>query len=507
MNDTLPMVYRDFRDHTCERYFLALLPLYRVRLVLSVLERQSLSIFAQFILRAIGLEIDTPSDIARALGLDEDILTEFAVELLRADMITQSAPDAGGKRRLALTALGRERAADGIISVPRRRHEEFHLDTVTGALGVVDSSAINVDEAMRRGTYILPSVISKPTAETNELQAIRDAMAIGGSSKQNLDVLTLLTLSRAYPQYLPDVEVFELRPRYSGETVLAAYRHGHYVQNISLALQAMRDAGRPIIPDDAYTFNVAVPDIQGMVSASVADEARTFAERARAILASERARDALAIVQATVLGEERRVIEQRMGHIDQDITARRRERDETLGRLAILDPLPTSVVGSAFIDTLVAAIKRTKDGDEIVLVAPRMSRDVVDGQLGEALGNAVRRSVRVHIGYDFEEESGDGDGARLRRNALSLKKALEKWAEWAEDVPSENLSITDVRGVTATICVCGPSPGMIADGDLLYYNATLTGAYKPAAALAFHDRATVAALAREAKVMLSDGRS
>ena len=104
--------------------------------------------------------------------------------------------------------------------------------------------------------------------------------------------------------------------------------------------------------------------------------------------------------------------------------------------------------------------------------------------------------------YDFEEGSGDGDGARLRRNALSLKKALEKRAEWAEDVPSEYLFVVDVRGVTATVCVCSTSLGMIAGGDLLYYNATGNGAYKPAA-LAFHDHATVAALAREAKGMLA----
>jgi len=453
MSNTLPMVYRDFPDHTCERYFPALLPVYRIRVSLSVLERQSLSIFGQFILRAIGLEIDTPRDIARSLGLDEDILTEFAVELLRADMINQSAPDAEGKRRLALTPLGRERAADGIIAVPRRRHEEFHLDTLTGALRAVDRSVINADEANRRGTCILLSVISKPTAETIELQAIRDVMAMGRPSQPNLDVLALLALSRAYAQYLSGVEVFELRPRYGGEAVLAAYRDGHYVQGVSSALQAIRGAGRPIIPDDAYTFNAAVPDISGMLPAPVADEARTFTERARAIITSERTRDALAIVHATLAGEERRAIEQRTENLDREIANLRRESEDALGRLAVLDPPPTAVVGSTFIDTLIAAIKRAKDGDEIVMIAPRMSRDVIDGQLGEALGNATRRSVRVHVGYDFEEGSGDGDGLRLRRNALSLKQALEKRAEWAE----EYLFVVDVRGVTATICTCGTS--------------------------------------------------
>lgn len=507
MSATLPMVYRDFRDHTCERYVPALLPLYRVRVVLSVLKRQSLSIFAQFIVRAIGLEIDTPSAIARALGLDEDILTEFAVELLRADMISQSAPDAEGKRHLTLTALGRERAAEGTISVPRRHHEEFHLDTVTGALGSVDPAAVNEDEAKRRGTYILPSTISKPTEGTITLQAIRDAMAMGGPSKRNLDVLTFLAMPRAYAQYLPGVEVFELRPRYGEETVLAAYRDGRYMQGVSSALQAMHDAGRPIIPGDAYIFNAAVPDIHGMLPAPVAHEAHIFAERARAIIVSERARDALVLAHATVSGEERRAIEQRMGNSDQDSATLCRERDGALGRLAVLDPSPTAVAGSAFIDTLTAAIKRTEDGGEIVMIAPRMSRDVVDGRLGEALGNAARRFVRVHVGYDFEEGSGDGDSARLRRNALSLKKALEKRAEWAEDAPSEYLFVVDVRGVRATICTCGTSLGMIAGGDLLYYNVTIDGAYKPAAALAFHDRATVTFLAREATVMLGGERS
>ncbi len=507
MSNTLPIVYRDFPDHTCERYFPALLPVYRIRVALSVLERQSLSIFAQFILRAIELEIDTLGDIAHALGLDEDIMTEFAVELLRANMINQSAPDAEGKRRLALTPLGRASAADGIISVPRRRHEEFHLDTLTGALRAVDRSAVNGDEANRRGICILPSVISKPTAETIELQAIRDAMAMGGPSKRTLDVLTLLALSRAYAQYLPGVEVFELRPRYSGETVLAAYRDGHYLQGVSSALQAMRDAGRSVIPDDAYTFNGTVPDIQGVLPDPVANEVRIFTERARAIIASERARDALAIAHATLSGEERRALEQRTGNLDQDIATLRRESEDALGRLAVLDPSPTAVVGSAFIDTLIVAIKRAKDGDEIILIAPRMSRDVIDGQLGEALGNAARRFVRVHIGYDFEEGSGDGDGIRLQRNAMSLKQALGKWAQWAEDAPSEYLFVVDVRGATATICACGTSLGMIAGGDLLYYNATINTTCKPAAALAFYDRATITALVREAKVMLGGGHS
>jgi hypothetical protein len=48
---------------------------------------------------------------------------------------------------------------------------------------------------------------------------------------------------------------------------------------------------------------------------------------------------------------------------------------------------------------------------------------------------------------------------------------------------------------------------MIAGDDLLYYNATINTTYKPATALAFHDHATIAALARQAKGVLDGGRS
>ncbi len=460
---------QEFPDFKPKVRFAAMQPLFLLRITASVLEYHALSVIARFMLRLVALGESTLPAIARLLGLEEADLIDAGVELSQAGLIEEGAIDGAGRRRLLITQQGRAYLEEQrSVTVPRKRVFRLHFDPLTREFRPYRSDAVRPETFRRDGLYVIPHGGPRPSRGDVELQKLREAVRAEGYGADEFEIVRVLGIGTPVAEYLPNVQVFVIEHRQTGEERVAAISGAEYLPTVSEMLEEQHRSGRLSIPADAEQAEPEpmTLDVRALFPAAVADtvEHVIAKDRERHDLRYEIARKEAE--RATTQNHAERVaLEAEMAQLQQQLAQilaeleaeRERVREATEGGLTILSTEQHRPI-------LKEALESAEE--ELIIISPWMNIRTVDDDLAKLIGEALRRGVTIRIGYGIGAETNRG---KAEKNAADVRKVTEKIRQHSSAEERQRLKMVDIAGTHEKILVCDRSFSVTGSFNWLSY--------------------------------------
>lgn len=438
-------VREQYPDYHTATVFMAALTLYRLEVKAHVLVEAPLSVFGGYLLHAIDLGADTPADIAHLLGVEErDIAKGPGVELLTAGLVAHGAVTQSGKRRLYLTERGKQQLkAGGLLRTPRQRTLQIHYDPLTRRLLPLEAGVTTREVVSRQGLYVLPYQGQEPRLADLPPTEVRDAALASNKRGEPFEVVSLLSMVKAYAEYLRDIEVFTLRHYQATTLRVVAVRNGRLLPDISRVLQQLHDGGTPIAPaevEEALSQSADPPSVADLLPPHIAAPAAQLLDLDRLVgELTERQ-------SGTQTVREHDELEKQLQELRAEFKALQHRLQNAV------DYIPTE----KHRPLLEHAFREAKQ--EVIIISPWMTRDVVDDNLCALIGKALQRGVRVRIGYGYRHERRPEEAARNEHNARQVIKQFESYRRNLKPGQLEFVSIRE--GTHEKILVCDTAFGV-----------------------------------------------
>jgi phosphatidylserine/phosphatidylglycerophosphate/cardiolipin synthase-like enzyme len=141
------------------------------------------------------------------------------------------------------------------------------------------------------------------------------------------------------------------------------------------------------------------------------------------------------------------------------------------------------------------ALKEARE--EVIIISPWLNRRTCDDALCDLFAAAIKRNVRVRIGYGITERAGDADDGRNRANAQKVNRALR--AAVAREASPEQAALLDIQRTSDThqkILVCDRAFAALGSFNWLSYRGDLDSGYRNETSIVLHEPASVEELAR-----------
>jgi hypothetical protein len=494
MNNVLSVVARDFPEYEATHVFEAAVPVYFSRLLVEVLKPQALSNFEIYFLHAVALDVNTREDIAALLGLDDRDLITPGANLLKRELIAQGAPTPLGKRPISLTERGREAlGTQKVPPIPVRASAQMHFNAMTWTPIPLEETW-SVEQTDKDGLCVLPpSRQERPTLGDFTLREVDLAMQHAPFFRENR-LIKLLELRKAKSEYIAPVTVVALRSQGSREQRFAIYRDGALQRGETAVLQRHFETGLFFLPDDAVPLadtHLEIPTILPPAVAQVVQQL-TDAESAARQLQADLTDSEMRRSGTTDRGERAKLAE-RITQLEEELRMNREESARLKKRLQ--QNQGTFLRTEEHRAVLERALQEARE--EMIVISPWLNRRTCDDALCDLVAQAVKRNVRVRIGYGISERVGDRDLGRHHANAQKVIRALR--AAVAREASSEQISLLDIQRTSDThekILVCDRTFAVIGSFNWLSYRGELDREYRREASVILRESASVAELAR-----------
>src|SRR5260370_555576 len=249
-----------------------------------------------------------------------------------------------------------------------------------------------------------------------------------------------------------------------------------------------------LLPDDALTLAgspLAIPRSLPPVVAQVAQDL-TDNELALRTLQTDLA-DSRARRGTTQDRREREALEDRILQLEGELRARGEEGERL--RAQLQQNQGTFLRTEDHRAVLERALREARE--EIIIICPWMNRRTCDDDLCDLVAHALKRGVRIRIGYGITERVGDADAGRNRANAQKVIRAIA--AAVALDTPSEQARLLDIQRTGDThqkILVCDRSFGVLGSFNWLSYRGERDKEYRNETSILLRDPASVIELAQ-----------
>jgi len=456
---------RDFPDHRPYQHFEALLKIYGMAVVASVLEQHELPIIGRYVLRALSKGIRTPQQIAQTLGLDEGDLAKGGAVAMSAGLMTYGPVIENDQRVLMLTPEGERFLSSGAtITTAKKSILYLQFNPLTRKISLDRRGALHPDQARESGLPIIAGEAARPSLGLISLSEIR---AIYRNDDRDRDILSLISLAQSSVAYLSDIQVFVLQHRQTAEERYAAYRGFEYLPEESGVLEEMRTDNRQIVPDDVALLEPTNWDVTGIVAP---DAARVVQER---------------------IETDRQVLDLEL-QLASQLSATQPRTDEHGQLTATIEDLKTQLATLlsdrdglqhqlehseiAFVATeqhrgwLERALSDAQE--EVVIISPWMNQRAFDEPLMRLMAQTVARGVHIVIGYGFRSDKPDEE-ERRRNNIAAVKRKLGRIVgERAE------LELRDVGSTHQKILICDRQYGIIGSFNWLSYRGDIDAGYR-----------------------------
>jgi hypothetical protein len=490
----LALVRRDFPEYQATHLIEAGIPVYFVRLQVEVLEPQELTNFEIYFLHAVALDVNTREDIARLLGLDDRDLVTPGASLLKRELITQGQPLASGSRPIFLTPRGRETmASQQAPPVPVRASAQVHLNAATWTPMALEETW-SVERMDKEGLCILPpSRFERPTLGDFTLKEVDLALRNVPFFRENR-LVKLLELKKATPEYIAPVTVVALRDRKKQEQRFAVYKSGALQRGESAVLQRHYETGHFQLPDDAVALTeerleipATLPPLVARVAQGVADN-----EAARIRLEKELT-DSQTRRGGTVDRIERAQLEERIAALEAEMRTNHEESERL--RAQLRQNQGTFLRTEEHRAVLERALKEARE--EVIIISPWLNRRTCDDALCDLFASAIKRNVRIRIGYGITERAGEADAGRNRANAQKVIRALRTAvAEVADPAQAALLDIQRTSDTHQKILVCDRAFAVLGSFNWLSYRGELDREYRNETSIVLREPTSVEELAR-----------
>lgn len=494
MNKLLAVVLRDFPECQVTHLVEAGIPVCFIRLQVEVLEPQELTMFETYLLHAVALDVNTREDIAALLGLDDRDLITPGAGLLKRELITQGQPLASGHRLISLTKKGRDvLGSQQAPPVPVRASAQIHFNLLTWTPMALEETW-SIERMDKEGLCILPpSRVERPTLGDFTIKEVDLALHNVPFFRENR-LIKLLELKKATPEYLAPVTVVVLHDRKQQEQRFAVYRNGALQRGESAVLQRHFETGHFLLPDDAVALTEERLEIPASLPPTVAHVVQSVAdnEAARYRLQVELA-DSETRRGDTADRNERAQLEERCAHLEEELR-RNHEESERL-KVQLQQNQGTFLRTEEHRAVLERALKEARE--EVIIISPWLNRYTCDDALCDLFAAAIKRNVRVRIGYGITGRAGDADDGRNRANAQKVIRALR--AAVAREASPEQAALLDIQRTSDThqkILVCDRTFAALGSFNWLSYRGELDSGYRNETSIVLREPTSVGELAR-----------
>jgi len=477
MDKLLPTVRRDFPGCEVTHVFEAGIPLYFIRLQIEALEPQDLTSFEIYFLHAVALEVNTREEIAWLLGVDDRDLVGPGASLLKREYITQGQPTPTARRPISLTEKGRAALGDQQAPpVPVRTWAQLHFNALTWTPGPLEDKTWSVEHMEKEGLFILPEQQhERPTLGDFTVKDVATALQ-DVPFFQDRQLIALLELKRMVKEYIAPVTVVLLQQASTQEQRFVVYRKGMLQRAESAVLQRLFETEHFRLPDDALALAGSLLSIPRSLPSVVAQVAQdlTVNDLALRTLQTDLA-DARERRGTTQDRREHEDLEERILRLEGDLLARGEESERL--RVQLQQNQGTFLRTEEHRAVLERALKEARE--EVIIISPWLNRRTCDDDLCDLFAAAIKRNVRVRIGYGITERAGDADAGRNRANAQKVIRALK--AAVSREAKPAQVALLDIQRTSDThqkILVCDRTFGVLGSFNWLSYRGELDSAYR-----------------------------
>jgi len=491
----LSVVPRDFPGYEVTHVFEAGIPVYFTRLQGEALEQQELTSFEIYFLHAVALEVNTREEIAWLLGVDDRDLVAPGASLLKREYITQGQPTPTARRPISLTEKGRAALGDQKAPpVPVRTWAQLHFNALTWTPGPLEDKTWSVEHMEKEGLFILPEQQhERPTLGDFTVKDVATALQ-DVPFFQDRQLIALLELKRMVKEYIAPVTVALLQQASTQEQRFVVYRKGMLQRAESAVLQRLFETEHFLLPDDALALAgspLAIPRSLPPVVAQVAQDL-TVNELALRTLQTDLA-DSRERRGTTQDRREREELEDRILRLEGELRTRGEESERL--RVQLQRNQGTFLRTEDHRAVLERALREARE--EIIIISPWMNRRTCDDDLCDLVAQALKRGVRIRIGYGITERVGDLDAGRNRTNAQKVIRAIATAVDL--HTPPERARLLDIQRTGDThqkILVCDRSFGVLGSFNWLSYRGERDREYRNETSILLRDPASVTELAQ-----------
>lgn len=387
------------------------LPFYWLTLEAIVQERKPLPPVEEFALGAIGHGLRRPSEIARFLGLEQVVVDQALVSLLRDDSVDYRAGPDGDGRLLSVTEQGSKALADLHRIIPMQKEVWVAFDRMTWRISGLRKAGLYLGRDLKgRGLREMrPRLVRRPEPHELSVEGVNDALVErgvfgpgSGVSEQRSDLLSIRGVRRADRVYLPAVLLVYI----SDDRATVQYAvaiDGRISQDHGDAVNDALESGRQGLQVLRGGPQPAGEELPGNVAALVPERENLKELRRRVSVGRAADRDE---------------------HRHDDAQERPEQgRSEAVQRLAeeaqlSLDSMPVRQLAVyEHPQFLRDALERTRL--RLLIISPWLKDGVVTAEFATRLGVLASRGVRIHIGYGTGGEPGDHPAAERRLAELA----------------------------------------------------------------------------------------
>lgn len=139
-------------------------PVWRINLSILMLQEIPLSVVDEFILKLVGAGTGRIDDISNVLGLDDAIIKNSSINLMRSDILRFEQKT----QTMMLTDKGKDTLEDIKLLVPEERSFSLYIDGITGNYSSIEGYNLNSPQSIKQqGIHsIYPSKsVPKPVEE------------------------------------------------------------------------------------------------------------------------------------------------------------------------------------------------------------------------------------------------------------------------------------------------------------------------------------------------------
>lgn len=379
-------VRKRFPDYCIDLSFPICLPIYELRLRVTVLAEHRLSTIARFVLRLARLEVSAPNDILAHLGLPAALVPDVAAELLGLGLVTQRQD-----LSIEVTEEGeRLLAGNGVSMRPQNRHPKLPYDPLTRRVIDIDvEDVIDRSGVRERGLYVVPTRPRRPRLGQIRLDEVQRYCRTYERISQNVDVLEIADIKDVRLKYRPGILLYRLRNNVGAGFRYAAYRDTQYLEEESASLQRLADDGAKLVPRE----------VERSDSVAILSKTSVSKEEFGLLTGIEAADRAVGDLGDRREGDKRGSELRELLH------------GQTGGKFGLIRTEEHRGV-------LLRAVREAKS--QLTLVSAWISQRAFDEELSAMLRDAILRGVRVRIAWGL----GTTRGAENDRNLGAGRHAL-----------------------------------------------------------------------------------
>jgi hypothetical protein len=377
-------------------FFEIALPVYRVSLHASTLERKRVSALDEFVMRSLVLGISNSGDISAFLGLDEATVRSALSGLIRDGDVSLVGVPADGSQSLKLTTQGKKSVELAEAIVPEEKTFQLHFDALLRRPAWYRDELSRYREMRDEGRIEVhshparrPDIRDFPPEEVSRI-----VRQIGGPRADRVNILAVQRVEQC-TRFFRNAVALVYRSLETSDLRVELAIDGRITREYDIAFA--RAGGRELLGLDSNQGEIATSSEPpggkqaGEDSLAPSPEVELeFAQRQAEL------REATERLPTAADDQEKSHLKQKVAELQERIIQLEGERKKRGVRQVYVYEHPR---------LLEKALTSAKS--RLLLIAPWIKAKVVDTAFIGRLRTALERGVDVHIGYGISEVDRD----------------------------------------------------------------------------------------------------